>query len=167
MKRLSAILLCLMLGLSLTLAGLAEDSDQSTFTWQIELRESAIAEMLHTDEGVQQYSGEVLNVPHDNAPSEGNVFLILTLTVKKAAVGAGGFDWAKLCVKDADGNAYARMEDDSFLSVHTYRRMQGTKLAIGENKGSICFEIPEAAAQGALWLEYDAGDEGVNRLSIQ
>ena len=163
-----ALLLAVIMGLTACGGGKeVKDSDQSRFTWQIELRNSEVKASLHTDEGVQQYDGEVLNVAHDNAPSEGNVFLILTLTINKSAVGGGGFDWTKLSVRDEKGNAYPRMTDDSFLSSHTYHRLQGTKLQIGESKGSICFEIPEGVSKGHLRLEYDAGDEGVNTIAIQ
>lgn len=163
-----ALLLAVIMGLTACGGGKeVKDSDQSRFTWQIELRNSEVKASLHTDEGVQQYDGEVLNVAHDNAPSEGNVFLILTLTINKSAVGGGGFDWTKLSVRDEKGNAFPRMADDSFLSSHTYHRLQGTKLQIGESKGSICFEIPEGVSKGHLRLEYDAGDEGVNTIAIQ
>lgn len=142
-------------------------SDQSQFTWQIELRDSAIKDALHTDAGVTQYDGGVLDVAYDNAPASGNKFLILTLTVTKAAAGGGSFDWKKLSVQDSDGNSYVRMENDAFLSTHTYKRMPGTALQIGENKGSICIEIPAKTAEGTLTLVYDAGDQGMNKLPIQ
>ena len=137
-------------------------SDQSAFTWQIEVRKCEVKDKLHTDAGVQQYEGDILDVAYDNAPAEGNNFVVLTLTVTKAAAGGGSFDWKKLSIQDAAGNSYARMENDSFLSNHTYQRMAGTALQIGENKGSICFEIPEKAAEGSLALCYDAGEEGIN-----
>ncbi len=164
-----AVLLCMALTLSACGGGKPEDAqgqEADSFTWQIELRKSEIVDGLHTDEGVQQYEGDVLDVAHDNAPSEGNVFLILTMTVTKTQTGGEPFDWKKLTVMDADGNTYARLENDSFLSVHTYKRLPGTALQIGENKGSICFEIPQNTDRGGLKLCYDAGAEGVQTLSI-
>ena len=103
---------------------------------------------------------------HDDAPSEGKVFLILTMTITKQKTGGGQFDWARLTVKDASGNVYHRMENDAFLSNHTYNRMPGTSLQIGENRGSICLELPPEAAKGGLTLCYDAGDEGENTTAI-
>ncbi len=137
------------------------------FTWQIELRGAEVKESLHTDAGVPQYDGEVLDVAFDNEPTEGYKFLILTLTVTKNAAGGGAFKWENLSVVDADGNTYSRMENDSFLDSHAYKRMAGTALQIGENKGSICFEIPVEVADGTLTLRYDAGEEGINEISIQ
>lgn len=144
-----------------------EGSEGGEFTWQIELRGAEVKESLHTDAGVPQYDGEVLDVAFDNAPSEGCSFLILTLTVTKGAAGGGAFQWDNLTVVDESGNAYKRMENDSFLDSHAYKRMAGTSLQIGENKGSICFEIPTESAQGKLTLRYDAGDEGINEIAIQ
>lgn len=164
----------LILALALSVAGCsgekeegAKSADQSAFTWQIEIRSVEVRESLHTDAGVQQYDGSVLDVAYDDAPGDGNAYLILTLTVTKSATGGGGFKWEQLSVLDAEGNAYARMENDAFLTSHTYKRMPGTALQIGENKGSICFELPAEAAKGALTLQYDAGEEGINALTIQ
>ena len=163
-----ALLLAVIMGLTACGGGKeVKDSDQSRFTWQIELRNSEVKASLHTDEGVQQYDGEVLNVSHDNAPTEGNVYLILTMTITKSRTGGSAFKWDNLTVVDQDGNTYHRMENDSFLSVHTYNRLPGTSLQIGENKGSICLEIPENAGKGNLKLCYDGGEEGVNTISIQ
>ena len=174
MKRNIAVLMLICLALTLCACGgqgakpaaKVENSDQSAFTWGIELRKSEVKEKLHTDEGVQQYDGGVLNVLHDDAPSEGKVFLILTMTITKQKTGGGQFDWARLTVKDASGNVYHRMENDAFLSNHTYNRMPGTSLQIGENRGSICLELPPEAAKGGLTLCYDAGDEGENTTAI-
>ena len=174
MKKILSVLLLIALMFSLCAcsskkeetAAPAAASDQSAFTWQIEVRQCEVKDKLHTDAGVQQYEGDVLDVAYDNAPAEGSSFVVLTLTVAKAAAGGGSFDWKKLSIQDAGGNAYSRMENDSFLSNHTYKRMAGTALQIGENKGSICFEIPAAAAKGALTLCYDAGDQGINTTPL-
>ena len=150
MKKAIAILLLAIFAFSLCGCGkkaeTAAASDQSKFTWQIEVSKAEVRDKLHTDEGIAQYDGGISDVAYDNAPAAGNSFVILTLTVTKAQAGGGGFDWKKLTLKDADGNSYSRMENDSFLSSHTYKRMPGTALQIGENKGSICFEIPAKAA---------------------
>lgn len=171
MKKILAIILMLALAITLAACGKEEQkiiaSDQSKFTWQIELRGSEVKDKLHTDAGVAQYDGGVMDVDYDEIPADGSRFLILTLTVTKSKAGGGAFDWKKLCVQDASGNSYSRMENDAFLSNHTYNRMPGTALQIGENKGSICIEIPTDAVGGPLVLVYDAGDEGKNILPIQ
>jgi hypothetical protein len=144
-----------------------QDSDQNDFTWQIQLRDYQIADHLHTDEGVQQYEGDVLDVPHDDAPEAGNVYLILTMTISKSRTGGGTFSWKKFTVVDEAGNVYQRMSNDSFISMHTFKRLPGTSLQIGENKGSICLEIPQGASEGSLKICYDAGDEGINTITIK
>lgn len=170
MKKFIAILLLAVLALSLCACGKKAEtlsaSDQSKFTWQISVSKAEVKDKLHTDAGVPQYDGGITDVSYDNAPADGNSFVVLTLVINKAAAGGGSFDWKKLTLKDADGNSYPRMENDSFLSSHTYKRMPGTALQIGENKGSICFEIPAKAASGQLALCYDAGDEGVNTTPL-
>lgn len=170
MKKLIALLLLVALSLSLCACGKKTESvvasDQSKFTWQIQVSKTEVKDKLHTDEGVAQYDGGITDVSYDNVPADGNRFVVLTLVVSKAAAGGGSFDWKKLSLKDADGNSYPRMENDSFLSNHTYKRMPGTALQIGENKGSICFELPAKAAEGQLMLCYDAGDEGVNTTPL-
>ncbi len=170
MKRIITALLLAALLLGLCACGRGQTrtaSDQSAFTWQIQLLGYEVKTALHTDAGVPQYDGAVLDVAYDNAPSEGCTFLILTLDIQKSRAGGGGFDWQKLTVRDADGNAYSRMADDAFLSSHTYNRLPGTALQIGGSRGSICFEIPEKAAKGEMTLVYAAGDEGENTLPIQ
>lgn len=169
MKRIIAALLLAALLPVLCACGRGQESvsDQSAFTWQIQLLGHEVKGALHTDAGVPQYDGAVLDVAYDNAPSEGCTFLILTLDIQKSRTGGDSFDWQKLAVRDADGNAYPRMADDAFLSSHTYNRLPGTALQIGGSRGSICFEIPEKAAKGKLTLVYDAGDEGKNTLPIQ
>ena len=170
MKKILSIALLIMMIFTLTACGKKEEaavaSDQSKFTWQIQVSKVEVKDKLHTDAGVPQYDCGITDVAYDNAPAEGNAYVVLTMVVSKAAAGGGSFDWKKLSLKDADGNAYARMENDSFLSNHTYKRMAGTALQIGENKGSICFEIPAKAAQGALTLCYDAGDQGINTTPL-
>lgn len=169
MKKLLSIILLVCLACTLSACGKKAEtaaSDQSKFTWQIQVSKTEVKDKLHTDAGVPQYDGGITDVAYDNAPAEGNAYVILTMTVTKAAAGGGSFDWKKLSLKDADGNVYARMENDSFLSTHTYNRMPGTALQIGENKGSICFEIPAKAAQGSLTLCYDAGDQGINTTPL-
>ena len=166
MKKAIAIVLLAILTLSFCACGKKAEpvtaSDQSKFTWQISVTKAEVKDKLHTDEGIAQYDGGITDVSYDDVPAEGNSYVVLTLVVSKAAAGGGSFDWKKLSLKDAEGNSYSRMENDSFLSNHTYKRMPGTALQIGENKGSICFEIPEKAAEGSLALCYDAGEEGIN-----
>lgn len=136
------------------------------FPWTVELRNAQIKDALHTAAGLEQYDGSIVDVDYDNAPSEGQVFLILTLTISKTGTGGGSFDWTKLSLLDDAGNAYGRMENDTFLQNHQYNRLASTPLQIGEHKGSICFEIPSDRADKAFTLQYDVGDVGTLELSV-
>lgn len=136
------------------------------FPWTVELRAAEVKDALHTQAGMEQYDGSIVDVDYDDAPSAGNVFLILTLTITKSEAGGSSFDWTNLSLLDADGNVYNRMENDTFLQNHQYNRMASTPLQIGENRGSICFEIPSSQTDGTFTLQYAAGDAGVLTLSV-
>lgn len=174
-KRILAVFLAMLL--ALICAGCGSNTSASGngstvgtlegFPWTVELRNAAIKNALHTGAGLKQYDGSVVDVDYDDAPSEGNVFLILTLTITKTGTGGGSFDWAKLSLLDKDKNAYSRMENDAFLQNHQYNRMAGTPLQIGEYKGSICFEVPSGRAKESFVLQYDAGDTGVLTVSVK
>ena len=174
MKRMVSVALMIALALMCAACGAKEAPAASEgpvalegFPWSVELRAAAVQEALHTAAGMKQYDGSVLDVAYDDEPTAGNVYLILTLTVAKTEAGGGSFDWSNLSVRDADGGSYARMADDAFIQNHTYNRMPGTTLQIGENKGSICFEIPADAAKGDLTLVYDAGDAGEIAIAVK
>jgi hypothetical protein len=139
--------------------------DQSTFTWQISIVGAEVKEALHTEAGVTQYDGSVATMPYDNLPSTGRVFLIVDLVVSKARPGGKAFTWDNLVARDADGNLYHRMEDDTFLASHTYSRMAGTDLKLGTNNGVICFEIPQERADEGFSLVYTS-DEGETVLLL-
>lgn len=169
MKRILAISLAALLALVCVGCGEAGPAGGTLegFPWTVELRNAQIKDALHTEAGLEQYDGAIVDVDYNDAPSEGQVFLILTLTITKTGPGGGSFDWAKLSLLDGAGNAYSRMENDTFLQNHRYNRLASTPLQIGEHKGSICFEIPSDRAKGSFVLQYDAGDAGVLTLSVK
>lgn len=189
MKRIPAIFLAVLLVLAFTGCGsdtpnTTQESENETpsagvadepgsvvgtldgFPWTVELRNAQIKNALHTAAGLEQYDGTIVDVDYDDAPSEGRVFLILTLTITKSGTGGSSFDWKKLSLRDGTGNSYNRMENDTFLQTHQYNRLASTPLQIGEHKGSICFEIPADQADGTFTLQYDAGDVGTLELSV-
>lgn len=168
MKRIVAIFLAALLALACVGCGsTASEGTLEGFPWTVELRNAQIKDALHTEAGLEQYDGAIVDVDYDDAPSEGQVFLILTLTITKTGTGGGSFDWKKLSLLDEAGNTYSRMENDAFLQNHQYNRLASTPLQIGENKGSICFEIPSGQAKGSFVLQYDAGDVGILTLSVK
>lgn len=154
-------------------AGTSENTPESVtetlegFPWTVELRAAQIKDALHTEAGLEQYDGTIVDMDYDNAPSAGHVFLILTLTITKTGTGGSSFDWTKLSLLDEAGNVYNRMENDTFIQNHQYNRLASTPLQIGEHKGSICFEIPADQTEGTFILQYDAGDVGMLTLSVK
>ena len=136
------------------------------FPWTVELRGADVRDSLYTQAGLRQYDGSIMNVDYSDSPSDGHVFLILTLTISKTAAGGSQFAWDKLTVADGDGNTYSRMENDTFLQNHQYNRMASTPLQIGEHKGSVCFEVPADKAEGPFTLQYDVGDAGMLTLPV-
>ena len=184
MKRIMAIILAALLTLACAGCGrnaaqeapsASEDENDSGsaagtlegFPWTMELLAAETKDSLHTVTGVRQYDGSTMDVEYDDAPADGDTFLILTLAITKTGTGGGTFDWAKLSIQDPDGNSYLRMENDTFLQNHNYNRMAGTPLQIGVNEGSVCFEIPAEAAGMVLTLWYDAGEMGTIELPVR
>ncbi len=143
-----------------------EAADQSAFTWQIGLEEYQLHSELNSTVSSTLYDGTVQETPHHDAPSEGQMFLLLKLNLNKAQAGNNPFSWDDLSIEDAQGQSYARLANDSFIENHAYSRLPSTDIALGENNGYICFEITAEAAEGALYLVHQA-TEGENRLQIK
>lgn len=140
-------------------------TDQSAFTWKISIAGLEIKDALHTTGTVTQYDGTVEEITFDNKPASGNAFVLINLTVNKAAAGGPAFSWKDVSLTDGAGTSYARHDNDVFLSDHGYERMAGTDLRLGENSGWICFELPAAQAKTALTLTHTS-EEGVNSVPV-
>jgi hypothetical protein len=122
--------------------------------WTVSLSEFEIKDKLESIETVVQYNGSYDEV-HQQYPAEGNVFLIMELTISKQGADTTPFDWSQLTIQDAAGNVYPRSSDDTFLEQHKYTpRLTGLEIKFGENEGWVCYEIPAQAADGALTLIY-------------
>lgn len=124
--------------------------------WNLTVSNLLVAENLLAEQSSVQYSGEAVQSKIQETPDEGNVFVLVTLTIEKQQAGAAAFTWDHLWVQDADGNKYARMENDSFLESYGYVRQNSTNVTLGKNEGSICFELPKQQASGKLTLCYDS-----------
>ena len=84
------------------------------------------------------------------------MYLLVLLNIDKAQAGKEKFLWSDLSVVDADGNAYTRMANDTFLETHGLPRVKATDLSIGNNHGYICFEVPATVDASMLTLVYSA-----------
>ena len=137
-------------------------------TWQIEVSKSEIKDNLNTVESVTQYDGSKIDVVHMQSPAAGNVYLIMNVTIRKTNnQSSAPFDWQWLEVKDASGNSYHRLENDTFLVQHQYEpRITGLVLRFGENTGWMGFEIPASVSTGKLTLVYSA-EESQQEITLQ
>jgi hypothetical protein len=146
----------LFLSLSLVMVGCspAKPAVDPNLIWAVELSKFEVKDKLEVVETVVQYVGSFEEV-HQQFPNEGNVYLIMKITVTKQGTDTTPFDWSKLVVRDAAGNTYPRNSNDSFLEQYKYTpRMTGLEIKFGINEGWVCYEIPVAAADGKLDLVY-------------
>ena len=139
-----------------TPAEAAAPTADSSLIWQISVEASEITDSISSTQAVVAYGGDVSQVSHSDHPSEGNVYLLVLLNIDKAQAGKDKFLWSDLSVVDADGNAYTRMANDTFLETHGLPRVKATDLSIGNNHGYICFEVPATVDASKLTLVYSA-----------
>lgn len=134
----------------------AAPAADSSLVWQISVEASEITGSISSTQAVVAYGGDVSQVSHSDQPSEGNVYLLVLLNIDKAQAGKDKFLWSDLSVVDADGKAYTRMANDTFLETHGLPRVKATDLSIGNNHGYICFEVPATVDASKLALVYSA-----------
>ncbi len=162
--RKTSIPLLLLLCLGITLAGC--QAPQATPTrinasaqpWQIQVVKFEIKSSLNATQSVTQYNGSKIDVVHTQNPDAGNVYLIINVTINKTDnQSTAPFDWQWLVVRDASGNSYHRLANDSFLEQYQYTpRITGLELRFGENSGWMAYEIPASTASGKITLAYTA-----------
>jgi hypothetical protein len=146
----------LLLSLFIVLFGCSPVKPTATpsLIWKIELLNYEVKDKLEGIEVVHQYVGST-EVVHQQYPDEGNVYLIMKVTINKQSVDTAPFVWDQLTVQDSSGNTYKRLSNDTFLEQFNYKpRITGLELIVGENEGWMCYEIPAQAANGKLTLIY-------------
>ncbi len=128
----------------------------STLAWQIQVSRFEIKDNLHSVESVTQYNGSKIDVDHKQNPEAGSVYLIINASISKSGVQSSSpFDWKWLVVKDASGNSYQRLDNDTFLEQFQYTpRITGLQLRLGDYTGWMCYQIPASSATGKLTLAY-------------
>lgn len=145
--------------LSILLFGCSRSTKSNTdpnLNWAVSLSKFEVKTNLESIVTITQYNGSYDEV-HQQAPSEGNVYLIVNLTINKQGTGSTPFDWNQLTIQDSAGNNYQRSSDDSFLEEYKYTpRMTGLEIKFGEYEGWLCYEIPAQAANSGLTLIYSA-----------
>jgi len=148
----------LILSLSMMVFGCApaQPAANANLIWAVGLSKYEVKNKLQIVETVKQYNGSYDEV-HQQTPTDGHVYLIMNVSIKKQGSDPVPFDWSKLTVQDGAGNSYARMSNDTFLEQYKYTpRMTGLEIKFGENAGWLCYEIPTQAADGKLALTYNA-----------
>lgn len=134
----------------------------SSLIWQISVVESEITANISSTKAFVEYGGDVNQVSYSDQPSEGNVYLLVLANIDKSQPGKEKFVWSELSVLDVDGNAYARMDNDTFLETHGLPRIKSTDLSIGNNHGYVCFEVPASSDFSKLTLVYTAEGSAQN-----
>lgn len=132
--------------------------DQSHNAWSIMVVGWESVSDLSGSQLVQQYNGDVTQMQFVDKPEDGKVFLLVDLVIEKQVSGPSTFKWQDLMVKDAEGNTYTRMENDTFLKSYNFPRLKSTDLTLGTNKGYIVFEIPSEVVKNGLSLVYSSAD---------
>lgn len=161
MKKFTLLFLCLVLS---ACQSAPKGSDQSLYNWQITAVDSQIKSRLSTESTITHYDGSSEKVTVTQDAESGNVYVLIELTIKKAKSKGTPFSWEKLTLNDTKGNTYTRIED-GFLVKHTFERLTPLEIRLGDHRGWIAFEIPEANAKTGLTLVYQA-DEGENKVII-
>jgi hypothetical protein len=133
----------------------AKPASNPNLIWKVDLSKFEVKNKLESIETVPQYVGSIDEV-HQQYPTEGNVFLIMKLSVSKQGTESTPFEWNLLTVQDNAGNTYQRNSNDTFLEHFKYTpRMTGLEIKFGVNEGWLCYEIPAQAADGKLSLVYN------------
>lgn len=142
-------------------------STNQNLTWQIKINQVEVKNALKTVEVVTLYNGEKKEIQHADEPGSGNAYVLLNLTITKAGSTNIIFDWNDVVIIDGRGQAYKRIDNDSFLSQHNYSpRLTGLPLRFGENSGWAGFEIPQSALNGDLYLVHRS-TEGELKLKLR
>ena len=154
--KLASFLLVLPITMLLFGCSPAKPASNPNLSWKVDLVKFDVKDKLESIETVRQYVGSTEEV-HQQYPAEGNVYLIMELTVSKQGTDPTPFDWSKLTVQDNSGNIYQRVSNDTFLEQFKYTpRMTGLELKFGVNEGWLCYEIPAQAANDKLTLTYNS-----------
>lgn len=128
--------------------------------WQVKVAKFEIKNSLNSVETVNQYNGSKIDVTHTQNPDAGMVYLVINVNISKTDNNSiAAFDWQSLEVRDASGNAFHRLANDTFLEQYQYTpRITGLELRFGESSGWMAYQIPAASAKGKLTLDYTAPD---------
>jgi hypothetical protein len=136
--------------------------------WNVEIKQAKAATSLSAYKSSLQYGGTVIEIPFEQLPKDGYLFLLLNMTVEKIDSGKSTFSWKGAYIIDSDGNKYARHENDTFLDALKFKRLKATDIVLGLNEGYVCYEIPIKTAKNNLWFIYESDDDYIKiKLNIE
>lgn len=158
MNFLKLILLILTIAVGLfVLSGCSNDAKSEKLNWTVNVIESRTKNFLESNDSVRQYDGSISEVNHYIEPSNGNVFLLVHLDLKKNVTGNHPFVWKNFYLKDTNNKVYQRGAD-IFLKDFKFKRIAATNLKLNSN-GWICFEIPQNIRLEDLNMIYFGGNK--------
>lgn len=140
-------------------------ANQDAVQWKIKVVDVQITTSLESVSTFIEYGGDTTEIDNNNEAHSGNVYLVVNVNLEKSRVGGKGFDWKETYLIDEQGNKYHRMENDTFLATHGYKRLQSTKIMIS-NEGFIAFEVPDTATKKNLFFIHESAD-GVNKVLLK
>ena len=138
--------------LSITGCGGSSESKNEKLNWSVTVLGTEVKSVLEATDDVRQYDGSIAKVNHKNVPSNGNIFLLVQLDLKKNIAGNHPFKWSSFELKNKDDAKFKRT-NDIFLADYKYKRIPATDLKL-DAQGWICFEVPNNAKPEDLKIIY-------------
>lgn len=139
-------------------------SDTTAAGWHIVVEDVEINKSLENVSVDLGYTG-VETSDFVKEAGEGNVFCLVKLKIEKED-STEVIDWPSFKMTDADGNEYARIEDE-FITDLGMSRMAGTALNFGSNEGWIAYEIKEGASGLQITYPFEAETYTCDLKSVQ
>ena len=130
----------------------------STSGWNFTVLKTSVNKSLENISTSYGYNGDTSSEKITKQPTSGKIFLLVKMLIEKID-GTQGIDWKNVKISDSAGNVSARM-DDNFLTVLSFKRIQGTSLSFGSYEGWIAFEINDGAK--GLKFEYFSNNNPIS-----
>ena len=154
------LLLCITLTGCINNSGTGNETSQivenTSQLWDVQINRAETASSMEGSQSILQYNGEEETIPVQELPGDGNVFLLLDLTITKKETGKGTFSWKNTYILDEQGNKYKRNSNDTFLQEFGLTRLKNVDITFGTNKGYVCYEVSNSIIKGNLWFIYEA-----------
>ncbi len=110
--------------------------------WEIKIDEPVLVPQFIKDEEVETYTGEMATVHLEHQPAEGNVFLLLPISVQRKVKNQSSFQ-AQHIRLSYQGQVYERVQNDAFLIDYDILPFTHLLVNLEKQKGTLLFEIPK------------------------